>query len=583
MADFDSDFPVSNSFDNDFPQQAHHGTGSFAGDIADTFFTESAPGRVMNAFGQGVKQSWGHGFVELGQETDAWMTKHGVYNDYQKGNENLIKGLNETFLRPTIYGALATGRVLGAGFEGLFKASEQTSKELTDDSKSPGNPDLPWYAPTNLTHTVTRPLEGATGELLADLNAGAGLESFAQATSLSRAKAITGEGEAGFFNTREPKPEILTERVNAAKEAGVSPKPVQPVDFNIDTIARQINPDVFNEADRLKDIQENLRLSKAYLTGQLGRSYKEDLEIKRKLEAIPLELQGVDEKLRDLIPAQVTARQTTEEMLNSQSKEGSAFRDYIQAQRLEAAIKAEDIAPEIADAKAHAELLVPGPKERAETLKKQAKEKEKLQKLEETVTNPEGSTVPEGQVAVESSQVLQAIPGTGETKVRGLAANIEASAVERGLAESFGDLPTYQVVKDSDQAAKIADLMNTDLEKAKRIALGDEAAPQGIIPEFVLDAVERHAAATGDGQLILDLGTKSKLLEQGTTMGQRIHALGARQAMEDNPVKMIQSAAAARRETIKKTADTIKQSIDESIDKFKSDWDAFVKSIECDY
>lgn len=155
---------------------------------------------------------------------------------------------------------------------------------------------------------------------------------------------------------------------------------------------------------------------------------------------------------------------------------------------------------------------------------------------------------PFGEAAPESSgtaagTVAQPVEGTGPVRTRGLASAIERKAIANKLATSLPDLPEYRQVSMADQADRAAQLLADDPARARRVALGEEAAPKDLLPEAVLVAVERQAVAEGDVATLRDLAT-GQLGEQVTHMGQRIRALAERDP--DSPVGAIQQVVDAR-------------------------------------
>lgn len=173
----------------------------------------------------------------------------------------------------------------------------------------------------------------------------------------------------------------------------------------------------------------------------------------------------------------------------------------------------------------------------------------------------------------------------GEIKARGLSKNIETKAIESGLTKGFGELPEYREVKMADQARLAQDLITKDAEFARRVAMGEEAAPKGIIPEAVLVAVENRAIKAGDVATLRDLATKSTLTAEATGMGQRIRTLGERNP--DSPVGAIAEIKQARESKTKdpnKVRKSTVKEIKEEIQKktpTKKDWSSFVESITC--
>src|SRR5258708_17502443 len=81
---------------------------------------------------------------------------------------------------------------------------------------------------------------------------------------------------------------------------------------------------------------------------------------------------------------------------------------------------------------------------------------------------------------------LKAVEGTGETKVRSLSEGVEAKAIEEKLTSNFGDLPEYQAISMSDQAARSAAYLDKDYEGAKAVAMGQERPPKDVLPESIL-------------------------------------------------------------------------------------------------
>lgn len=140
------------------------------------------------------------------------------------------------------------------------------------------------------------------------------------------------------------------------------------------------------------------------------------------------------------------------------------------------------------------------------------------------------------------------VVGTGETRTRGLASAIERKAIANKLATTLGPLPEYQRVSMAEQADQAAALLARDPALARRVALGQAPAPEGLLPESVLVAVENRATAEGDVATLRELAT-GQLGEQITHMGQRIRALAERDP--DSPVGAIQKVVDARAAAVK--------------------------------
>lgn len=189
-----------------------------------------------------------------------------------------------------------------------------------------------------------------------------------------------------------------------------------------------------------------------------------------------------------------------------------------------------------------------------------------------------------------TTQTLKPVQGTGDLKARGLSQGIEASAIENKLTDTFGDLPEYQQIDMKDQAAKAADLVTSDPDTARAIAMGEKAAPKGLLPESVMVAVEHQATTAGDVDTLKSLAN-SKLASSATTMGQRIRALGERDTA--SPVDAIRQVQDARAEALKSRGIDVGKSTDDAVASARTEiqkavkstprpsWEDFVNSLTC--
>jgi len=723
--------------------------GPMSGQVADTIFKNNPISRVMSAYSQAAVNDWGAGSAKVSKETDSWMKDHGVYNDYTKDDHSFIKGLNEQFFRPLIYGAIAAGKLASAGMQGLSAATEQTAEEINKAGLSlQNNPNAPSWSADKL---LLGPALRTGAEILSGINQGALLEipgMFAHMSVSGRATAAVGEGEAGFFNTREVSPQNLQARENASLDSGTPVKAPEPPNFDINDIARKVAPDTWARIDELKDRQENLRLSKGYLESQLGQGYREDLATQEKLSVIPQELQALDEQLRDLIPEQVRSRESVTELLNSDTKEGSAFRDWVLADRLQSALELDGLQNEANASTAHSEILVPGPLERAESLKKQEAATPVPVQKERPVEAPEGSqdvyihqtknpdlafenkptfftkkggenfysdpdgnlhsieanldlknplvesnatpsdlakikdeliklgvdknqaetTIKEmGEVFTHSGQFLDPrfqqalknlgydsivadktfknthvvalepstqvkklnepkrtispspaeqglaeategqpsspinqvdkeapvtgqpgrlpeVEGTGPERTSQLSKKIEQAAIDNGLTDSFGTLPQAKQLNMKDQARRTAEFISEDYNRAKRVVFsGTEELPSDIHPTSLIIGMEKYATMLGDSETLRRLSTDEGIASQIREAARSQRILRERTGYEENPVRLMQDIQETRKEVLKNVKERIVREAEVASDTFKSDWESFVKSLECDY
>lgn len=179
---------------------------------------------------------------------------------------------------------------------------------------------------------------------------------------------------------------------------------------------------------------------------------------------------------------------------------------------------------------------------------------------------------------------LPVIEGTGDVRTRGLAQSVEQRAVTRELTDYLGDLPEYRQLNMADQAAQAVQLLTDDPEFARRVALGEEPPPRGLLPESVFKAVERRALDEGDVATLRDLASGG-LTAQATEMGRRIRALRDRDP--ESPVAAIQSISDLRgggANANKAVADAVaelKGHLETAVTIDKGTLQAFIDSLRC--
>ena len=168
-----------------------------------------------------------------------------------------------------------------------------------------------------------------------------------------------------------------------------------------------------------------------------------------------------------------------------------------------------------------------------------------------------------------------------------VAANIEARAVEKGLADSFGEIAGYTPITIKDQAERATNLLNSDFEKAKRMIAGIEPMEPGLRGEMLVKVMEDYALRTEDAEL-LGLLANSPIVSETSVHAQSLRLL--RERNPESPVDAIRSIAKVREENfIKKTKKTVEKAKKEVVDEIKKEvkkptkesWDDFISSITC--
>ena len=176
-------------------------------------------------------------------------------------------------------------------------------------------------------------------------------------------------------------------------------------------------------------------------------------------------------------------------------------------------------------------------------------------------------------------------------KVSGVAKSIQAKAVEKGLIDKgFNELAEYTPAVIKEQADKMATIMRMNIEKAKRIATGREALPEGLKGATALQVMEDYAMQTKDGQLAMDLAN-SPIATEISAAAQTLRLSAER--TPDSATAKIKEIAKTREMVVEKklkgrNPEKIKSTLKDSLKKKmaktkpnKYDWNKFVDSITC--
>jgi hypothetical protein len=224
------------------PQSRTESAPASTGEEVADFIAKSPVGRVLDAFGQGLEQGWGSEPLGIKPETEEYLRKIGVFNDYQKGQTGIVRALNEGVFRPTAIALDAAMRVGSAGFAAAQGAVAQV-------------------APRDIA---------ALPEAFFGTPHPMGLPDVALARA--RDLRIIGEGEDGWKGTADqraafeearqrfaPSQDAVADAKEAAQESGAAPasepQPAAPQAAepppDIHSVARQLAPETFQEYDAL--------------------------------------------------------------------------------------------------------------------------------------------------------------------------------------------------------------------------------------------------------------------------------------------------------------------------------------------
>lgn len=94
---------------------------------------------------------------------------------------------------------------------------------------------------------------------------------------------------------------------------------------------------------------------------------------------------------------------------------------------------------------------------------------------------------------------------TGETKVSKIGKSIELKAIEEKLTHGFSEIAEYSPITIKDQAKKSTDLINSDIDKTRRIIRGEEELPEGLKGTALITAMEERIKANPDAEMAYEL------------------------------------------------------------------------------
>lgn len=221
-------------------------------------------------------------------------------------------------------------------------------------------------------------------------------------------------------------------------------------------------------------------------------------------------------------------------------------------------------------------------------------------KASQAATHADVGTIPEAPSPDSTTglpiktEPIQTPIGNGDAIPHGLSKSVERDAIKNELTNSFGDLPTHNQMDMGQQADMAQSIMQNDMPRAVRIAMGKELPPEGLLAESMYTAMRIRAREAGDVGMMHRLATESIIPEHATGLGQRIKALdsGLRDDEKD-PVDIIRDVKKAREDSLeKKTGKTNAKNVKDEVSNIKDDikaaaskarptWEDFVKELSC--
>lgn len=250
---------------------------------------------IFNAFGYSAKEAFGPEPVAgpysgaLSPETQDYLHKIGIFNDWSAGQRDVFKGLVENTFKHVAAGLALGGRGVSAVFGGAAGATGQALEEagLVERGREqleglPADPGVAMLFPL--------------GEPLVAMANARRAANLRIELSTARANGVLAEGEAGYYAAKELTPENAQARVMAAEQAGVPPPIPEPAAPDIHVLARRIEPEVFERYDALEAEKGVQRETIRSLAAQ-REALPEAIQAQGEIDTILGKVRGVEDRL----------------------------------------------------------------------------------------------------------------------------------------------------------------------------------------------------------------------------------------------------------------------------------------------
>lgn len=169
----------------------------------------------------------------------------------------------------------------------------------------------------------------------------------------------------------------------------------------------------------------------------------------------------------------------------------------------------------------------------------------------------------------------------------GLSQSVADQALKKEIVVDLEQLPEANVRNMADAAQRALDVIESDINLAKKIAFLESPEVNNVRAQEMFTALRKKAFADGDVELINELATNEAAGKMGEELGQRIKALDTGET--NDPVRVLQDINKSLKIRAKKPAiikekkmiiEKLKKSVKKSIPK-KDEWDSFIEGLRC--
>lgn len=351
--------------------------------LMDEFFSKTAYGRILRSMGQGLEQGWGEGPLSFAPETNDWMRKAGVYNDFTKGQQSLIKAFNEAWMRPAVTALGTLGEISLRGVNALYTGAQGfvigAGREGEQALLSAGLPGMDLGLLARDIATMPDAFMGGPGAAGVPASRPSPVQTLTRARSLG----VIGEGEAGWRGTKvaedpkiaqqryieawrewdetqmgEPRPAEGPQPGVALKEGeGVAAAQAAEPLPDLHQVAREINPQLFERYDALDQRKETFRRWIDELDETRRQAAAEPFD--RQIAEIQGRMDGASARTAKRLQGEIDALQAQKQEALDGIKGDSPDMARIRQELLNTDFEMRDLAPEVSAAYRSAREALP--------------------------------------------------------------------------------------------------------------------------------------------------------------------------------------------------------------------------------
>lgn len=415
------------------------------GEAQQQFLKHTAVGRIMAATGHAIGEGFGDEHLGLSADTRRDLSKMGILPDYETGQTSILRGINQGLITPAATAADAILRGGSAAFAGAGALVKQAGEEI-------GLPAVGGMA----AEAIEFAAQGAPGTPFAYTHLPSRTPPL---ITRARGDAVIGEGEGGYFGTKEPTPEQLQERNSAAVafhtdqqnlNETVEPKtrppaaPETPAQQTVHDIARQIAPDTFGEYDAISKRRDELGDWMRELSAKRQESAESSAPQNAEIEDLKSKIADAEARGKKTIYTDILEKREAErkEYIDQQVAKLNPDIENVRQTYEKLDNRMRDLAPEVSDAYRKAQEQLPDTETTPPVETKPATESSfqptegHYGEFQEQASKPEDQAVP-NKIASDVSEKLTA---AGRPKEEADAAAELVAAHYQTRAQRFGGM-----------------------------------------------------------------------------------------------------------------------------------------------